>query len=395
MDYLTSFNHFRFENNSKILSVRLLVRRKSGRGINKLHLAKHLEMREIIIIGAGLCGLTVAYNLRKRGIFCKVLEAQNRIGGRIQTVFGATGTPMEMGATWFGEVHIHLLKLLQELEIGHFKQKEEGIALFETMSFEPPHRYYIPELESSSYRIQGGTYCLIESLAKFVRDENIILNTEIKEITEEEDQIKLTDQNGIEYRCHFLVMAMPPNVFVKSIKVHPELPKEATDILHNVQTWMSGSVKFAVEYVSPFWKEKGFSGNVFSQSGLATEMYDHTDFEGSKFALKGFLNGNAPHFSLEERKSRVIQQLVHYFGQEAAEYVSYTDKIWDDKYIKSPGDGFLLPHQNNGHPIFHQSFLGNKLYLTGAETSNTYGGYMDGAVRAANLVTQKIFNHVL
>ena len=352
-------------------------------------------MRDIIIIGAGLSGLTVAYNLRKRGIFCKVLEAQDRIGGRIQTVYGAAGTPMEMGATWFGDVHQHLLKLLQELEIGFFKQKEEGIALFETMSFEPPHQYYIPASESSSYRIQGGTSSLIDSLAKYVREENIILNTEIREILEEEDQIKLTDQKGNEYHCHFLVVAMPPRVFVNSIKVSPELPREATDILQNVQTWMSGSVKFAVEYAAPFWREKGFSGNVFSQSGLATEMYDHSNFEESKFALKGFLNGSAAHFSFEERKIRVIQQLEKYFGQEAADFISYTDKIWDDKYIKSPQDGFLLPHQNNGHPVFNGSFMGGKLILTGAETANTYGGYMDGAVRAANLATEKLFSQVL
>jgi len=352
-------------------------------------------MREIIIIGAGLSGLTVAYNLRKRGIFCKVLEAQDRIGGRIQTVYGSAGTPMEMGATWFGEVHQHLLKLIQELEIGFFKQKEQGTALFETMSFEPPHQYYIPESESSSYRIQGGTSVLVQSLAKYVREENICLNTEIREIKEHGDQVKLLDQNGKEHSCHYLVLAMPPRVFVKSIKVYPELPKEANELLQNVQTWMSGSIKFSVEYASPFWREKGFSGNVYSQSGLATEMYDHTNFEESKFALKGFLNGSAAHFSLEERQQRVINQLVHYYGQDAAGYLSYTDKLWDDKYIKSDQDGFLLPHQNNGNPIFNQAFLRNKLFLTGAETSNVYGGYMDGAVRAANLVTEKLFSQVL
>lgn len=352
-------------------------------------------MREIIVIGAGLSGLTVAYNLRKRGIFCKVLEAQDRIGGRIQTVFGKAGTPMEMGATWFGHVHVHLLKLLQELEIGYFKQKEEGIALFETMSFEPPHRYYIPPSESSSYRVQGGTSSLISALAKFVKEENIKLNTHILEICEENDQLRLRDQNGREYLCHHLVVAMPPRIFAHGIKVHPELPKEASEILQNVQTWMSGSVKFAVEYAVPFWRTKGFSGNVYSQSGLATEMYDHTDFEESKFALKGFLNGSASHFSLEERKARVIQQLVHYYGSEASEFLSYTDKIWDDKYITSPQDGFLLPHQNNGHPIFNGSFMEGKFFFCGAETAKNYGGYMDGAVRAANVVSENLFSQVL
>lgn len=42
----------------------------------------------IIILGAGLAGLTAAYELRKAGYSVKVLEYQNRGGGRSWTVNG-------------------------------------------------------------------------------------------------------------------------------------------------------------------------------------------------------------------------------------------------------------------------------------------------------------------
>jgi monoamine oxidase len=73
-------------------------------------------------------------------------------------------------------------------------------------------------------------------------------------------------------------------------------------------------------------------GSVFSQAGLATEIYDHTNVEETKFALKGFLNGSANHYTFEERKQKVITQLAHYFGEEAQNYASYNDKVWNDSF---------------------------------------------------------------
>ena len=40
----------------------------------------------VAIIGAGVAGLTIAYELGKRGYACTVLEARNRPGGRVQTI---------------------------------------------------------------------------------------------------------------------------------------------------------------------------------------------------------------------------------------------------------------------------------------------------------------------
>ena len=41
--------------------------------------------REIVIIGGGLTGLTCALSLQKSGLNVKLLEATDRVGGRVKT----------------------------------------------------------------------------------------------------------------------------------------------------------------------------------------------------------------------------------------------------------------------------------------------------------------------
>ena len=44
-----------------------------------------MQQRDIVVIGAGLTGLSTAFDLKKKGRDVVVLEKQNRIGGQIQT----------------------------------------------------------------------------------------------------------------------------------------------------------------------------------------------------------------------------------------------------------------------------------------------------------------------
>lgn len=346
-------------------------------------------MEDIIIVGAGLSGLTTAYYLKNKGNKVTVLEAQDCIGGRVHTIYGNNGTPMEMGATWLGNQHQHLKGLLQELGLETFEQHDEGIALFESFSFTEPQQYFVPSGSTSAYRIKGGTQTLLETLAAKVGIANIFIQTKVVSVCDKGSFLVAADSNGKEWNCKKLILALPPRVIQHTISFLPALPELLLQVMQHTQTWMSGSVKFAVEYARPFWREKGFSGSVFSQSGLAVEIYDHCNVENSRFALKGFLNGSALNYTQEERKQKVLQQLGHYFGAEAMEAISYHDRIWNDSSVSVSDEAFLPPHHNNGHAVYKQGYLNGKLYFAGTETSSLYGGYMDGAVISAkNLVTQ-------
>jgi monoamine oxidase len=53
----------------------------------------------VVVVGAGIAGLTVANALAHGGVECVVLEARDRIGGRLHTV-DLAGSPVDLGGSW-------------------------------------------------------------------------------------------------------------------------------------------------------------------------------------------------------------------------------------------------------------------------------------------------------
>jgi monoamine oxidase len=317
-------------------------------------------MNEVVIVGAGLCGLSAAYFLKKKGIDALVLEARQRWGGRIETVLAAgKATPVEMGATWFADKHVNLMGLLQELKLPYYKQFQKGNGVFETGTSEKPQLFQVPDMEESSYRITGGTSKLIETLVGRVGRDQILLGSPVTKVSELKDHIEIENIRGEKFSCKHLVITIPPFLIVSQrILFDPVLAGELVSVLEKTHTWMDEAIKFAVEYDTPFWRRKGYSGTIFSHSGIAMEVYDHSNFEGTHFALKGFLSTDAINLKKEEREYRIIEQLTRLLGEEATNYLSNTEKVWKgEPYTYADYEQFILPHQNNGHPLYSQSYM--------------------------------------
>jgi len=349
-----------------------------------------IEKTDILIIGAGLTGLTLAYKLKSENKKVHIIEARDRLGGRIQTAYKNKAASIELGATWLGRKHTTLIDLLRELKLDIFRQELSSTAIYEPISTSPHQLVNLPPNEDPSYRIKGGSSSLINALMKELEGAAIKLNEIVESIVLEEAKVLVTT-NKQQYVADKVVSTMPPNLLVNKVQLNPELPKGIEDLARSTHTWMGESIKVALRFKEPFWRQKGLSGTIFSNVGPVAEMYVHSDATNSYFALKGFLNGIYFTLAKDERLKLVMEQLEKYYGSKVKTYLDYEEKVWrNEAFTYFDYDDHVLPHQNNGHSAYEQTYFDGKLIIGGAETSAIFPGYMEGAVCSARSIKHRL-----
>lgn len=88
---------------------------------------------KVIIIGAGFSGLAAAYALHKRNIDFVILEARNRIGGRVysHTIDEKENLVIELGAEWVGNSHIRIKELCYEFGLELFNNQMDTHLIYQ------------------------------------------------------------------------------------------------------------------------------------------------------------------------------------------------------------------------------------------------------------------------
>jgi len=85
--------------------------------------------RDVVIIGAGAAGLTAANELRKAGLSVAVLEARDRVGGRLWTDT-IEGAMLEIGGQWISPDQTALQETVAELGLDTFSRYREGDSVY-------------------------------------------------------------------------------------------------------------------------------------------------------------------------------------------------------------------------------------------------------------------------
>ncbi len=80
---------------------------------------------DVIVVGAGFAGLKAAQELASAGLSVIVLEAKDRVGGRLKRAEIA-GRARDMGGQWVGAGHTVLFAEAERLGIPAYKQYESG-----------------------------------------------------------------------------------------------------------------------------------------------------------------------------------------------------------------------------------------------------------------------------
>src|SRR5207247_8698074 len=84
---------------------------------------------DVCVVGAGYAGLTAAWRLCQGGRSVVVLEARDRVGGRIWTQHLSDGSPVDRGGAWLGPRHDAIFGLAQEMGVSTYKTWVKGAHL--------------------------------------------------------------------------------------------------------------------------------------------------------------------------------------------------------------------------------------------------------------------------
>ncbi|MGH3352048.1 MAG: flavin monoamine oxidase family protein [Nocardioides sp.] len=123
-----------------------------------------MTTHDVIVVGAGVTGLTTAWRLAQAGQDVLVLEARDRVGGRLRTeAHGAPGeeADFEIGGQWVSPDQDALLGILDELDLPTYPRFRDGESLYVDRAG-VRHRFYddIPVEESTSAAITQLTKTL-------------------------------------------------------------------------------------------------------------------------------------------------------------------------------------------------------------------------------------------
>jgi monoamine oxidase len=101
---------------------------------------------DVVVVGAGLAGLSAARRLASRGREVAVLEARDRVGGRTLSHRADNGDVVDLGAQWIGPTQDRVAALAKELGLRTFPQHSAGTKLLSLGGKISTYRRSIPAL---------------------------------------------------------------------------------------------------------------------------------------------------------------------------------------------------------------------------------------------------------
>lgn len=364
--------------------------------------ASGMSQDPVAIIGGGLAGLCAARELRAADVPFVLLEARERLGGRILTVDGQ-GDPsaddgFDLGPSWFWpRAQPAIGALIEALQLPVFAQFSGGDVIFERMSREGPRRYQSAEQEPLSFRLAGGTAALVRRLSCDLEPAQQRLGAHVTGLALHGHGVELTigNANGGQERmaASHVIAALPPRLLDASVTFVPAVDPRTVQLWRGTPTWMAPHAKFFAVYDRPFWREDGLCGTAQSMVGPMPEVHDATTASGQP-ALFGFVGVSAGQRAVlgEEALARAcVAQLARMFGDAAATPVATLLKDWAADPLTATGRDQIA----GGHPVppeipWVSGDWSERLMLGGSEVSPSEPGYLAGAVVAGQQTAQAV-----
>lgn len=338
---------------------------------------------ETLIIGGGLSGLYLASQLAEQDHEFLLVEARNRLGGRILSEQIGTAR-FDLGPAWFWPGQPRIGALIERFKLTQFDQYSEGELSFEDERGIVRRGLGFASLQGS-FRLQGGLAALSERMSSTLDANRIRLNSPIVSLTRTDKGIEARTQTDEIILTRDCILTLPPRI-AADLTFAPNLPEPTTHAMKAIPTWMAGQAKAVAVYDNPFWRQNGLSGDAMSRLGPMVEIHDASPQNEGVYALFGFI-GIPPKArrDVDVLKQQILAQLGRLFGPKATEPMELLLKDWAFDPFTSSKDDLepLLTHPKYGLPDTMRGIWDGNLIFAGTEVAPQFGGYLEGALEAA------------
>ena len=242
-------------------------------------------------------------------------------------------------------------------------------------------------------RVVGGLQQVPLLLAERLGD-RVRLEQPARRLEWSDDGVVLTTDD-LTIRARRAVVAVPPNLYGR-IEYSPPLPAARQQAHQHISLGLV--IKVHAVYTTPFWRDAGLSGTAFSPFQVAHESYDNTGHGESTGTLVAFVAGETADEMLalpaQERKARILDSLVGYYGDEARHPAVYFESDWVSE--EWTGGAYAASFDLGGLTRYGATLrtpVGPILFASSNLAAEGYQ-HVDGAIRIGHEVAEGLVNEL-
>jgi len=348
--------------------------------------------KSIIIIGAGLSGLVAGFELKQAGHEVIILEARDRVGGRVLTVRDpfSDGLFAEAGAARIPHDHDLTLGYAEYFGLkvdSFYPQDGYYVNYFENIQTLIPTNEFLEgrpwegSVKHKEYsKILGGT----DQLPKAFFDslvEDVHFSNDVLFIDQTQDDIVVKVSDGTEYTCDYIICTVPLPV-LNIIEFSPPLSNEKMDA-SNGGYYYTPSSRVFIQFKNRFWENDGLNG--WGYTDWPEEIWQPSwNRDGTKGILLSYLRyEQATDIDLlpeNDRIENVINRWENVFPGAQSNIdtglsFSWMQENWSRGAWASPSE-----EQNELYSA-HIGKTEGRVYFAGEHTTE-YHGWMQGAIQS-------------